>query len=398
MPTDIVELKWRCCHCPEYVNLGRASVCVGCGHPRCDKCLEIDVADPGAGNGVKDVDLLKTFKGGADWVCKFCDSHERKSTGDCANCGGPETQGKSREDVRFGRSGTVARSPTPDPWPPPVVDRSRGQRYEEPIDADVRRFMPNPVFWNTIRIGIAFGAAFLLALLLYFVFRTRELEAKVEAVNWVHTVIVDRYSIHHHGGFAEHQPSGAFNIQEEGTRLHHYDHVLDHYDHVSRTRQVPDGQSCRTPSCYTTSRSCSNNKNGSKTCTGGDRVCPSPVCSPKYRTQHYTEDVAVYRDEPVYRMHYAWDVWEWAYNRSVRASGTSTKTHWPSDEEVGLVLRSPSGEQERARQEASYKVIFVGDRERFEYDPKTLDAFQRFDVGTRRRIKVGMAHGVEVLP
>ena len=95
------------------------------------------------------------------------------------------------------------------------------------------------------------------------------------------------------------------------SEIHHYDQVLDHYDirYEQRSEQYISG--------YTTTTEYIDLGNG--------YFDTETRTVPEYSTRYYTEEVKVpvYRDEPVYRTKYYYDVDRWVYERTARASGVS---------------------------------------------------------------------------
>ena len=56
------------------------------------------------------------------------------------------------------------------------------------------------------------------------------------------------------------------------------------------------------------------------------------------------------------------------------------------------------GERERQRREEVYRVIWLAsDAKTYTLEPKTRADFMQFPRGRHARLKVGIAHGVEVL-
>jgi len=413
MPVDVFECHWRCRAC-QHKNLGRDEKCFSCGKVKDDKDEEIMAEDLGPGYGVKDPELLKKFTAGADWVCRYCKGHERNTKGECSNCGGGKKEGTSRDSAETEYlkrksalspeppliGGSYRRAPKrekPDAWPPQVIDRSGGKKREEPVDDAVRRFTVNT---KPAKVVLALVGAFLFGVLLFFLLRPRIYDATVGSVQWTHTVIVDRYAVYTDEGFEEKRPGSAFDIEDRGRRVHHHDHVVDHYETRRHTRQVTCGQDCRTTqNCTTTPRHCSSNKNGSMTCSGGDRVCsPQTSCTTRYCSEPYTTEEAVYRDDPVYRPWYSWKNWEWHENRRVIETGATTETFWPNPEKIGLDRDLSDGERERSRQEARYTVNFTADKGEYSYEPVGLAEFQKFGVGSKHRIKVTLGSVAVLAP
>ena len=146
---------------------------------------------------------------------------------------------------------------------------------------------------------------------------------------------------------------------------------------------------------------CTSNTNGSATCTGGDTVCTGGdrVCSTRYCNEPRTRTVDDYEDQPRYRDWYSWRVWDWGPQRVVRVGGATTETFWPSEQQIALNVGLLPGEKEReGGRTEKYEVKFIGDGETYTLTPKNDGEFKSFVVGRKYRLKVGVAHGVEVLP
>lgn len=376
MPDYQIEMLWRCSTC-EHENLGRHKKCQGCG-----KALEGEEfympGDTSPAAAVKDPDLLEQALAGADWHCAYCRSSQRRDDGTCANCGA--SQDEAKPDVPPDSSLPPTSSPASSTFiPPPPLPMRMGA--------------------GTRAAAIASLVALAVALCLWLVFRTKVVDVHVSSVHWERRVLVERYQVLHKEGWD--RDPGSFNERDLGQRVHHYNHVIDHYRTESYTVQVACGQTC-TPiprSCYTTPRVCTSNKNGFASCSGGDQVCSGggQSCSTRYCSEPRTRQVPVYRDDPVYRTWWAWDVWGWKQNRVVKEDGSTPDARWPSDQRVALGKGLADGEKERQSREEEYSVTFTDGDDSWKYEPKGYAEFREDAPGTRHRIKVGVAHGVEVM-
>jgi hypothetical protein len=233
------------------------------------------------------------------------------------------------------------------------------------------------------------GAVFLCLMLgVFLLVRSHVVEARVIARAWEHTVVVERYQVVPGEGFAEKRPAGAFDVVRAGERHHHDDRVRDGTDRESYTEQVACGEDCST-----TSVTCSENDNGFKTCSGGDRVCRTRYCSEtRYR------DVPRYKNVPVYEPWYRWRAWEWKVARSIVDKGGEETPTWPGDARIELNVHTGPGEKERSRREAKYEIFFQDeDATRHPYRPKTLEEFTALPLGTAKRIRVGRAQDTEIV-
>lgn len=453
-----IEMGWHCSFC-KGLNRGRYKECQACGAPL-DHSNFIDL--PGSGDGiefaVRDPELIKQFKAGRDWECRYCRSKQRRDNGNCANCGSDQSDSLEHQRKQASavlkprlktkrkntyRVDTLTREPKVNPFdaidpfkpkPPEVpefhspwspedeeaqqerIDAVMGMGYrgrktdsdppEEPEDStppvEVEPFsdpepLPKIPFWDRqrkITAGVMLGVT-LLGLLLWVLFRTRIVEGEVTALAWTHTVAVERYQITTGQGFDEDEPGDAFDVVPVGPRHHHYRRVK------TGTKQVPYDERY---ACGTTPRVCTPvctpNGNGSKTCTerctGGD----TKYCT---RTKYKTEDV--YEDESVKEMYYHWKVWRWEPNRTVVARGTTDEPYWPSKDEIrlnmGLNPKEVHGQRETEREKRStqYEVTFTDpDQNTHGYTPSGLDEFMRLRMGAKRKIRVGILRSTEILP
>ncbi len=361
-----IEMLWRCGAC-RAENKGRHKKCTSCGCAKTDDDAFYMPGDTSPAAAVTDPALLEKALAGPDWVCAFCRSAQGKLDGKCRNCGASAESGPS-EDYVEERSGASF----------PVYERRR---------ANV-----------AVIVGLALAA--LVGLVGWLVFRTRVVDAHVASVAWTHKVVIDRWQVWHRQGFD--QERGAFNVKDQGARIHHYNHVVDHYRTEAYTVQVACGETCRPipRTCYSTPRVCTSSKNGFASCSGGGTVCSGggQSCSTRYCTEPRTRQVPVYRDDPVYRDWYTWDVWDWGYNRTVAHEGTATATSWPSDAEIAKGALMHEGEKERSRREESYRVVLADHDDTWPYEPKSDAEFRGIAAGSVHRIKDGVGRGIELLP
>lgn len=441
MPTWQQEMGWYCGTC-EKLNRGRYKECQNCGKA---KEGEPFVDLPGEGEGVewavKDPELVKQAKAGPDWECIYCQSHQRRDNGDCANCGAKQGYSKDHEtswdDGTTGPSGdglnereeveaeiakdkaetermiaeakeesehiiAEGRAEMPRSAPPP----NRPTRTPAPttvdLDDEPPSFRPR-VSDHQKRLGaIAIGAA-LLVTLCYFLFRTTIVDATVATVSWEHKVEVSRKQVVRGEGFDESQPADAFDVESLGRRHHHDEKLHDGYDEVPYEDRYQCGEDCKTTprTCTKTPVRCTSNKNGFKDCSGGDEHCTGGdrVCTPKYCTRTKYKKVERFRYEPRYETYYQWKVWRWVPNRTLVERGTNNEPFWPTDEKVGLNRGCTGGEEERASRSSTYGVVFEGpDHDKYNYTPKGLDEFRILMPGTKRKLKTRILGQNELVP
>jgi len=423
MPTYQIEMLWRCHGCDRERNRGLEKHCAGCGRPKSEGDTEYfpdDITERAALKG----EAERRAKAGPDWQCKYCGSLQSPLNQHCTECGAESITGLPPAYSVGTGAGTITMnvetgervlrrsfpdvksmhdaSPPPPPDAPVTIGAAsyRDNAYVAPtepprprIDIDTWQRRIDRVV-SLRHLALMFACTLPLTLLLVYLFQTKIVEAHVTWVHWEHQVLIDRYQVWHREGWSP-EPS-AFNVIDTGPRFHHTEHVRigSHTEHY--TANVACGQSCVPQSCYTTTRRCTSNRNGTATCTGGDRICPPPSCTTKYCDESRTRTVDDYEDQPRYRDWYVWDAWDWGYNRTVQHAGDTLETSWPTEAECAAPLSQ--GEQERSRRESHWHVgLTSSDRKSYDYRPASEDEFERYEPGSSWRLKVGVVHGVEVM-
>lgn len=366
--SEIIEMLWGCTLCGAQRNRGRFKTCENCGAPRTASSPEFMPDDVQAAPAVTDGALLEKFTAGPDWKCRYCGSSAFRADGCCDACGSPQDDSTAEE--------------------------------RRAIDDAVATSLLHPPA-ESARMAV-FGALAALAIgwLAWFLLHERVYDVRVTHTSWRATVHIDRYAVHHHESFAERVAPGAFGQTPLGQRHHHDERILDHYVPVpytvdefagyrsqSYTTSEPCGQSC-----YQTARTCTSNRNGSATCTGGGTRCTTRYCSvSKTRQVPYTRPVVHIRQDPVYRHEprfaewYAWQLWEWGLDHDVTRSGENNGVAWPAPAELQLSLGD--GERQREKRELALAVSFSSDAERFEYTPATALEFAGLPVGSKHRVR-----------
>lgn len=186
--------------------------------------------------------------------------------------------------------------------------------------------------------------------------RTEPVELTVRQLTWERNVEVEEYRTLHESNWSV--PAGGRETRRYRA-IHHYDHVLDHYEteHYTVPVQVYDGQESYSYNCGTRTI---DNGNGTfsyetQTCTGSRA---------KYRTDYQprTRQVAVYRDDPVYRTKYDYDIERWVFDHWITAKGGTSETtqtpHWPEASNLSPKQRVGANRTEK------YWVVLTSDMDR----------------------------------
>ena len=374
MPTWTEEGKWDCKSCGRTGNLGRLKNCSACGNAREDDEEIYFDRPPAYKNRVTDAELLEQFNAGPDWTCDHCSGKQRNDHGECQNCGGPKTQAAKRKKPRNAKPQRTAQHTISEDLEDQLIIRSMGYKGKP---SGTRRML-------------TFGAiALCVVSLLFVLFRTTEKDLKVQSVQWSRNVVVERYQVIGEEGFDEDMPSDSFDVVSKGERHHHY----HEYQCGTKQESYTDREACG-ETCSTTPVSCTNNSNGSRTCSGGDRVCSTKYCSvTKYRT------VSKMCQESIKKPYSNWSVWRWHKQRDVPLHGfTVDSVRWPSDKELGLGVDCTGGQRERTGSRSEdYTVVFVDeDGGTYKYGPESAKEFQTLPVGSVHHVNYSIALGVEL--
>ena len=153
-------------------------------------------------------------------------------------------------------------------------------------------------------VGIILGILFLIWL-----FWPVTRSATVESFRWERKIEVEQFRLCEESDWSV--PAGG-TITSTRQEIHHYDHVLDHYETKTRTvtEQVFDG--------YDTSYRDTGN--------GQFEI----VQTPKYKTVKKTETYQepVYKDVQVYRTKYYYNIGRWKHDSYLTTSGSDKNPYW----------------------------------------------------------------------
>lgn len=404
-----IEMLWDC-EAGHRGNLGRFKECPICGRPKREEDEFYMPGDTSRQAEVTDSELLRHALAGADWHCRYCDSSQRKLDGSCAQCGSDQSETTKeipeKESLDNGISELIEsfKQPTKAIRPPAIPAERLAPRLSVPPSVRPNRTVvveyddeiPRTPFFQKWMLAIP-GVAILLGLLIWAIW-PREYDAVVTDVYFQHAVHVEKYQVIQDQGWD--YPGRAFDVKNEGQRIHHHDKVEDGWEKEYYNDRVPDGQDCHTTPVRVTKGTCRSNKNGFATCSSDTRSGGDRVCTTKYKTVQKWRKKTKYKDVPRYREWYSWKAWEWRHNRDVFETGHSLDVIWPSEEKINLCGTCTEGEQERITKDDRYSVKFTDTKDKddsWNYTPSGLTEFKTFPVGTKRRIKV-TAGMVELLP
>ena len=357
MPTIVeeyyVEMAWDCKTC-KTTNLGRDKVCKNCGKPLAKEEFHDRTSRPTTIlDRTQDENLLAKAKAGPDWECKFCGSHQQRGNGECATCGANEkfSDGRAKFSDEFEPYEEIRRETPPDPPSEGVIRRRQIEKQEKEFLRQRAERRKNIVSWGAGLVGL--GA---LVSLIVWIFTPKYLDGKISDVYYQHVAHVERNVTEYDSGFSP--ESGAFDVKEDGKRIHHYEKVQHGWDYPLVPEKVDDPPYCYITPITETDGNCVPQKNGFKKCkkvkSGGDKKC-----DPRSHIEKKPKKTPHYDNEPVYQTWYTWKIHKWKWNRSVAVNGHTNDVSWPNETDIALNRGCSGDETERVRLDVSYSITFA---------------------------------------
>ncbi|MDO5154862.1 MAG: hypothetical protein Q4D51_02755 [Eubacteriales bacterium] len=348
--SNLVEGLWDCPYCNQKGIGGLKKQCPGCGHPQ-DEGTKFYLGEQ---KNYLDAKVAQNYGKGADWTCSFCGGLNRYHVGECVNCGAPK---ESKSGDYFDNPKKMAeqkQSSTLSPKYSPASsvktqDKERGMRES-----------------LRTRKRFAWIAALLIALMTIILW-PKNTAATLQDKSWSREIQIEAYKTVKESDWAV--PAGGREYDHK-KEIHHYDHVIDHYEDVSvqKSRDVLDG--------YDTHTNYIDNGDGT--------FKEETVQTPRYRTEYYTETERqpVYKDVPIYKTKYYYEIEKWIYDHSVKTDGKKEDPYWGD-----VVLADQEREGERIEK---YVVTFVTKKNKVYNKDVSLEEWQKFELGEKRKIVVQM--------
>ena len=229
---------------------------------------------------------------GADWYCEYCGALNTAGKTVCENCGAPKEESK---DDYFS-----LQKPKPKP---------AAQSAPKPVSSQ-----PKPPEKKGLPTWAWIVGGFILIILISnlissLVNKPRDYTFDVTQMSWENSIEIDECRTFRESDWT--LPSDAV-LAYTATEIRGYESVLDHYETVTKSRQVQDGGHYETD--YT--------DNGDGTFTEHQTFVPD------YTTEYYDEEEPVYRQDPIYDTKYYYDIDKWVHERTETTSGTGKSTNW----------------------------------------------------------------------
>jgi hypothetical protein len=315
----IREGRWDCIRCGTKGIFGRSKVCPNCQSPRPEG---VKFYLPEDAQEVTDAEQLKQAQAGADWICAFCGASNEAGRAICKQCNAPREAESTQQQVKdyaLGATPTWGDN-SDDPSPSPLPPKSKKTR-------------------NLLIGAIAFVFSLCVGFCSLFMI-TKEVTATITGFSWERTIAVEAYRTVTESGWSV--PAGGRKISE---RQEKYD-----------TRRI---------------------KTGTETYSCGQR----DLGNGHFQEKRCTRDT--YREEPIYKTKYIYEIERWVTDHTERATGKDHKPYWPR---VSLA----SQKQREGGRTETYTVYFKDEKQKtYKLNPSLSD-WQTYEIGEKRKIKVNM--------
>lgn len=212
------------------------------------------------------------------WQCEYCGSISSAGQTTCKHCGAKKKENEN--DCVYSKDTSKAYNQT-----------SGAHKHESSSNSWIAKGLLTAISIVTIASAI-FTAYVILSFASGFFTKTYRYE--VSSVNWNNYIDIEKCRTEHESGWTV--PSDG-RITDSRTVIESYKPFLDHYEFVTKTRQVQTRKN-------------------------------------DYKTEYYTEKEPVYTQVPVYATKYYYDIDKWKYDRTEETFGTDKDPYW-SELELG---------------------------------------------------------------
>ncbi len=233
---------------------------------------------------------------GADWYCEYCGALNTAGRDTCENCGSPKSESKD------------------DYFSIKEKEEEKKKKEEEQKKKDFAPESPNRSssfgLWSKLLlIGFALIAFVMLVSWIKEKATPKDCTFEVQKLTWENTVEIDEYRTFQESDWSMPSDGRLLYTNEE---VRSYNSVFDHYESVTKSRQVQDG----------------GHYDYDYVDNGDGTFTEQSTFVPEYTTEYYTEDEPVYVQVPVYDTKYYYEIDRWVHERSETTTGNDKNPVW----------------------------------------------------------------------
>lgn len=320
----IKEGLWDCKYCGTKRIGGSKRECPNCGKPR-----DIDTFFY-QNNDAEYVDeeIARNLNRNPDWVCQFCNCLNSDSDTRCKSCGASRTaenidyfSSKNNSDNYLENIFEKDEEDDIEYYVKELFNDNSGLNDFKKTENVFMDFLKN----NYIALITAIVALLTLIGLIYLIIPKNE-TITIQNFSWNREISIEKYQTVFENSW--HLPAGA-RLKYSRQEYYGTERVLDHVE--TKTRTVTKSKVVGHEEVVVGQRDLGNGY-------FEDITSSRPIYQDYQETETYTENV--YRDDPVYRTKYYYDIDKWLYDRSYKSSGKDHKPYWadvpelPSNERI----------------------------------------------------------------
>lgn len=304
----LIQGYWDCMYCRTKGISGVVRDCPNCGKPR-DNNTQFYMKSK---TDYVDEEVAKTINRNPDWICSFCDSLNSDSNETCVSCGASKMDSKlnyQQNKVRHEQEQNKMSDNSVDNGDNCSIEYKKDSKSEVQNNSKFKNFVKKH-YIKFIAIFLTLGVIFGITALLL----PRNENITVTGISWERSIDVEKFQPVQESGWS--LPSSA-RLKYERDEIYDYERVFDHYE--TKTRQVPKTRI----SGYETYVS------GYRDLGNGyfeEITDEKPVYETYYETEEYEEPI--YRQDPIYKTKYYYEIDKWLYERSIKTSGNDKEVYW----------------------------------------------------------------------
>ncbi len=357
MAKKIVEGLWDCQYCDTKGIRGRERICPGCGKPRGEGVRFY--LPSGGGRSAPAVKLNEREKL-PDWQCEYCGSYNPGTANDCLACTAPK-EGKDyyqlHQDVK--RS-DASRNFKDERWKCGFCGATNEKERTACVRCGAERGVVKPApnqqktqkkkgFWGKLPVPVWIGIGVLLLILIPILIGAigKKVRYSVDQKSWLRSIVIEEYKTVEESDWEIPEGGRLLYTREE---IHHYEKVLDHYSRLEDEKQIesPAHEEIRNVTAYLSAHNPFRGYVVYADDLGNGYFEIDDGGGWDFGSDDDDSPTPVYRDEPVYRTKYYYEIERWVPTRSVDTTGfVEEEPYW------GEVQLSEN-EREAVRAEAFY--------------------------------------------
>lgn len=372
----IIEGFWDCKYCGTTGIRGGIRECLNCG-----KARDEDTVFYMNKKHISYVpeEKAKHISRNPDWLCQYCGQLNSDNDNICISCGSARTEEnlnyfenrrKKEEEEQQKKLEKFQYS----------SNSLKDSYYYNSEDTKTRRNNNNikekfssliEFFSDNIKTILIILVAILGILGLVFLFIPKEQELTIQEMYWERCIDIERYQTVEESGWD--LPANA-RLQYSREEFSHYADVPDHYE--TRFRKVPKERTVGYEDYVVDHRNLGNGYFEEITDT-------KPITEIYYEEEPYQE--LIYRQEPVYRTKYYYEIDKWLYERSIKTNGSDKNPYWGeyklnSDERV-------SSETEH------FTIVGINSKNKVKNVELSFDDWNSLQIGDTKTFKITLGYG-----